>query len=182
MNWVVILALGFVLLLLLWATGRNHGVPVEGAGAPSPDPAEHPIRLPPHALLGRCLSVEDAEFAASLGSPAVLRLLLRDRRQFALEWLRQTRSEAGRLLRLHVRAVRYAAGLRPGREVALLFFAGMFFAVYEMLALCVRLYGPFRTRQFVHALHGLARVLTALGARIAASAVPSAAIPETVRG
>lgn len=182
MNWIVILVIAFVLLLLLWAAGRKSAVPAESAGGSLPDPAEHLVRLPPHALLDRCLSVEDAEFAASLGSPAVLRLLLRERRRFALEWLRQTRSEAGRLLRLHVRAVRYAAGLRPAREATLLFQAGMFAVIYEVLVLTVSLYGPFRTRRFVRAVHGLAGVLIVLGGRIATATVPSAGIPEAARG
>lgn len=182
MNWVVFVAVAFALLLLLWAAGRKRSAPPGHSGGAAPDPAEYLVRLPPHALLNRCLSVEDAEFAASLGSPAVLRLLLRERRRFALEWLRQTRSEAARLLRLHVRTVRHAPDLRPVREASLLFQAGLFLAVYEMLVLTVWLYGPFRTRRFVHAVHGLAGVLTVLGTRIAAGAIPGAGIPEAARG
>lgn len=182
MNWVLVLAIGFVLLLLLWAAGRTRSVPFEGSAGKALDPAEHLIRLPPHALLGRCFSVEDVEFAASLRSPVLLRVLLRERRRFALEWLWQTRLEAGRLFRLHVRTVRHAADLRPAREVALLFQAALFLIVYQMLVLTVRLYGPFRTRRFVRAVHGLAGLLTVLGGRIAAAAAPRGGIAETARG
>lgn len=182
MNWVVFLGIGFILLLLLWTAGRERGVPAERAGDAFPDAAEPPVRLPPHALLSRCLSVEDAEFAASLRSPALLRLLLRERRRFALEWLLQTRMEAGRLFRLHVRTARHAAGLRPAREATLLVQAGMFLVIYALLVLTVRLYGPFRTRGFVQAVYGLAGLLMGLGARIAAAAVPGGSIPEAARG
>lgn len=179
MNWGVILAIGFLLLLLLWAAGRGGSLASNRSN--SSRPAAHLVQLPPYALLGRCLSVEDVQFAASLGSPAVERLLLQERRRFALEWLWQTRKEASRLFRLHTKSVRHATDLRPAREVALLFQAGLFLVVYATLVLAVRLHGPFRTRRFVQALHGLAGLLAELGSRIAAAA-PAAGIPEAARG
>ena len=182
MNWIVILAIGLILLVLLGTAGRKRGVAAGSAGGAFPGAAEPLVRLPAHALLSRCLSVEDAEFAASLGSPALLRLLLRERRRLALEWLSQTRMEAGRLFRLHVRTVRHAADLRPARELTLLVQAGTFLGVYALLVLAVRLYGPFRTRGFLQAVHGLAGLLMGLGARIAAAAATGAGIPEAARG
>jgi hypothetical protein len=115
------------------------------------------------------LSIEDVEFAAQLGSPRILHLLLRERRRLALKWLRQTRREAGRLLRQHVRAARHAADLRPAAEVRLWFHAGLFLIVYEVLLTAVRLYGPFRTRAFVRSVFAMAGVLADLGDRIASA-------------
>ena len=159
---MILIGLLMALLLLFWAAGRGRA----DFGADRAE-EESPVRLPPKALLGRCLSIEDVEYAAQLGSPRILRLLLRERRRLALKWLRQTRQEAGRLLRQHVRAARHAADLRPAAEVRLWFHAGLFLIVYEVLMTAVRLYGPFRTRAFVRSVFAMAGVLVNLGDRIA---------------
>jgi hypothetical protein len=172
-NLVFFLAIPAALLLLLVLAGlRSTG---EGAGGSTalPGDAEYLVRLPERGLLDRCLSPEDVEFVAVLNSPPLLRLLLHERRRLALAWLHQTRREAARLYRLHVRSVRHAAGLRPAAEVRLVFAVGLFTVVYALMVGTVWLYGPFRTRAFLHSLKVLAGVLLNLGGRIADTISPN---------
>lgn len=170
MNLLLILGIGIALLFLLWAAGRNRSAAGADRASRPADPGEYIVRLPPRALLARCLAVEDLEFAVQTASIAVVRLLLRERRRLALAWLRQTRQEAGRLFRLHVRMARHAPDLRPAAEGKLLLQFGLFLVVYQILVGFVALYGPLRTRRFVESVHALADLLSRLGSRIAESA------------
>src|SRR5579864_5270397 len=102
MNIIFIVAIGVVLLVLLRAAGRDRNAQSVGPGGKSLESSEYVVRLPPRELLKRCLSVEDVDFVTGLRSREVLNLLLTERRRLALEWLRHTRREAGRLFRLHV--------------------------------------------------------------------------------
>jgi hypothetical protein len=175
MSSVAIIAFGAALLLLMWLAGRGRS---EAASSASGDlSSEYVVRLPPRGLLGRCLAIEDVEYAEGLRSREVLRLLLRERRRLALGWLRQTRREASRLFRLHIRLARHAPDLRPAAELKLIFQLGVFFLLYQVLAGVVSLYGPFRARSFVNSVHSLADVLARLGGRIAENIVPGAALP-----
>jgi hypothetical protein len=164
------IAIPVVLLLLLALLGRRNNV---STGLPAE--SEYLVRLPDRALLDRCLSAEDLEFVAILHSPRLLRLLVDERRRLALAWLRQTRREAGRLYRLHVRSARHAAGLRPAAEAGLLSAVCLFALVYALMVGTVWMYGPFRTRRFLHSLQVLAGVLSGLGGRIADSIGPELA-------
>lgn len=172
MNLGIILGIAAALLVLLWLTGRRRLPELPGLEGNAPGDSEYLVRLPPPGLLGRCLSAEDVAFAASLESPPVLRLLLRERRRLALLWLRMTKQEARRLFGLHVRAVRHATDLRPAREAYLLIQFGLFLMVYEIIVGLVAMYGPFRTQALVRSIQRLAGVLSGLGSRIAAAAGP----------
>jgi len=171
-NLVFFLAIPAALLLMLVLAGlRSTG---EGAGSTAlPGDAEYLVRLPERGLLDRCLAPEDVEFVAFLNSPPLLRLLLHERRRLALAWLHQTRREAARLYRLHIRSVRHAAGLRPAAEARLISAVGLFTIIYVLIVGTVWLYGPFRTRAFLHSLKVLAGVLLNLGGRIADSISPN---------
>src|SRR5579864_3725677 len=122
-----IIAIALALLYFLWVVWRRETRNVTGDLT---DPSEYLVRLPKRALLDRCLSPEDVEFAAMLRSPALLRLLVHERRRLALAWLRQMRREAVRLFRLHVRTVRHASGLRPEAEAKLFAAVGLFLLVH----------------------------------------------------
>jgi hypothetical protein len=174
MNFALIIAVSLLaLVFFLWLALRrsasesalHHDHPVNSS--------DHLVRLPPRALLDRFLSPEDVEYAATLNSPAVLRLVVGERRRLAAAWLRQTRREAGRLFRLHIRMVRQAEGLRPAAEVKLVFAAGSFLVVYAVMMTAVGLYGPFQTRRGLESLQSLANVLSNLGGRIADSISPA---------
>ena len=171
MNPVSIVGLGTALLFLVWLAGRRRSE--AAALAPEDASFEYLVRLPPRGLLGRCLAVEDVEYAAALGSTGVLHLLLRERRRLALGWLRQTRREAVRLFRLHIRMARHLPDLRPAAELKLLVQLGAFLVLYQLLAGTVRLYGPFRARTFVDSVQALADLLARLGGRIADTVVPA---------
>ncbi|PWU04419.1 MAG: hypothetical protein C5B51_16885 [Terriglobia bacterium] len=113
------------------------------------------------------------DFAVMLRSRMLLRLLLQERRRLALAWLRETRREAARLYRLHVRLVRHAAELRPLDETKLIAAVGLFLMLHALMMGTVSLYGPFRTRRFLTSLRLLAGVLSRLGGRIADSIGPA---------
>lgn len=152
-----------LMLLVLRGGSQEEAGPASGASGC----LECPVRLPDRALLDRCLSSEDLLFISSFHSRFLLRLFVRERRRLAVAWLRQTRREAQRLLRLHVRSVRYAADLRPGAEVKLFLAGGLFLVVYGTMMGIVTCYGPLRTRRFLGTVQGLAGVLSQLGEHIA---------------
>ena len=164
----IFITIALVLLILLWARGRRRSSAFVRSRF-APEAAEYLVQLPPRDLLERCFSEDDVRFVAGLGAPEVLRLLLRERRRLALEWLRLTGREARRLLGLHVRTVRFAADLRPATEFQLLARAGAFLFTYELLMILVRWYGPLRAQAYVRSIQGLGSVLAALGSGIARS-------------
>ena len=139
------------------ATGRSSGAAVE---------SQNP-RPPSRAILDRCLSLEDIRFVTNIRSPELLQLLLSERRRLALRWLKQTRTEAGRLFRSHLRAARHAHNLRPATEFRLLFDFMSLVLIYQLLAILVRFYGPIRTAGFIRLAHSLSHVLANLGGQIA---------------
>jgi hypothetical protein len=130
-------------------------------------------RLPRRSLLDQCLSPEDLDFVKIRKSPAVLALFLHERRRIAVSWLRQTRREAQRLVRLHVHAVRYAADLRPAAEAKLFLAVGLFMLVYAAMLTAVWWYGPLRTRRSLASIRSLASVLAQLADRIVAGIAPA---------
>jgi hypothetical protein len=132
------------------------------------------VSLPKRSLLHRCLSAEDLEFVRLRKSPPLLRLFLHERRRLAMAWLRQTRREARRLVRLHLSSVRFAADLRPAAEAKLFFAVGLFWLVYAALLVAVWWYGSLRTRRSVQSIRALAGILTGLADRIVAGIVPDA--------
>jgi len=159
-------------LLILLLMMRNRGTAVGTSGASgAPLEVEDLPRPPSRAILGRCLSLEDIRFAATVRSPEVLRLLLCERRRLALRWLRLTRTESGRLLRSHLRAARHAQNLQPAQEFRLLFDYTSLVLIYHFLAILVRFYGPIRTVGFLRLAHSLSHVLANLGGHIADTVV-----------
>jgi hypothetical protein len=166
---VLLIVIPVALLLLLIAARRRS----PDSGRPYPDGSEYWVRLPKRALLDRCLSADDLEFVLGLRSRLVLHLLLAERRRLAREWLRQTRREALRLFRLHVRTARHASGLQPFAELKLFVSMTLFLLVYGAMAAVVSFYGPFQTRNLMGSLHVLANVLSNCGGRIAASISPA---------
>ena len=179
-GFIILSVVALVILVLLWAGERGNDV--FGFRPRESDNAEYLVRLPRPALLRRFLSVEDVAFAARLQSPMVLRLLLGERRRLALEWLRITRREAGRLYRRHVRAARHATDLRPGVEAQLLAQICVFWILYELMCVLVRCYGPFRTQVFLRSMQALGRFLSGLSGHIADTAAPElASTPRPIR-
>jgi len=173
MNLVFVVAISLALLFFLWLVSRRGSLDAAGHNGHIIDPSAYLVRLPPRDLLHRFLSPEDIEYAAALNSPALLRRVVQERRKLAAAWLRQTKREAARLFRLHIRSARHAEELRPSAEVKLMFAAGSFLVVYAMMMAAVGLYGPFRTRRFLETIETLADVLSNLGGRIAESIGPS---------
>jgi hypothetical protein len=157
------------LLVLVLSRSRHQEA---GGSNETANRPESPIRLPDRTLLDQCLSVEDLAFVSSFQSRPLLRLFVHERRRLAVAWLRQTRREAQRLLRLHLSSVRYAADLRPGAEAKLFLAAGLFLLVYGLMLGIVIWYGPLRTRRFLESLQSLAGVLSQLGERIATAIAP----------
>ena len=161
----VILAIAIVLLALIARALAGSGNSTQVLSESGAD--EFLVRLPPTALLARCISVDDLIYISSLRSPALSHLLFRERRRLALKWLRQTRREAGRLYRLHLRTSAQAADLRPVAELGLLFHFALFLFVYQILVSVVWFYGPVRTQAFVRSIGTLADILAGHVERIA---------------
>jgi hypothetical protein len=143
--------------------------------------SEYMVRLPRRALLDQCLSAGDLDYVSLRNSPPLLRLFLHERRRLAVAWLRQTRREAHRLLRLHVSSVRFAADLRPAAELKLLLAVGLFALVYAAMLAAVWWYGPLNTRRSLQSIHALSGILARLVDRIVAGIVP-ATLPATAAG
>ena len=165
---LICIALFWLFCLMLRRSGSTVGRASPLVGS------ESEVRLPPRYLLDQCLSAEDLEFVCRRKSSALRGLFLRERRRLAASWLRETRREAHRLLRLHLNSVRYAADLRPAAESRLFVAVAMFFLVYSALMTVVWFYGPLQTRHFLQSTQALARILTRLADSIAAAIAPGA--------
>jgi hypothetical protein len=136
---------------------------------------EDELRKPPsRALMQRVLAREDLEYARQLGSPRLLRLLLRERRRLALGWIDGSRREAVRIFRDHFRMSRHYSSLRPQAELALTANFMMFLMVCDVLRLLVWALGPFRTRHVFACVRSLSEVLAGLGEAMAGRAAASA--------
>lgn len=135
--------------------------------------SEYMVRLPRRILLDQCLSADDLDYVRLRNSPALLRLFLHERRRLAAAWLRQTRREAQRLLRLHVSSARFAADLRPAAELKLLFAVGLFALVYAAMLAAVWWYGPLNTRRSLQSIQALSGILARLVDRIVAGIIPA---------
>ena len=179
-NVTFMIGIALAFLLLLWIAARRGSAEEHHLEDNADGGTPNEVRLPSRALLDQCLSNEDLELVAGVRSRAVLDLFLRERRRIALAWLRETRREAHRLLSLHFRMARHAAGLRPAMEMRVLFAAAAFVVVHAMLFGAVAMYGPFQARGFLRSLRAMAHVLSNLGGRIAESVGPTLAA-ETAR-
>lgn len=169
-----IIAIGVVLLALI-ALVRARSAEKERPASPGAGSQEFVVRLPQTNLLARCISLEDVAYVSGLRAPSLSHLLFRERRRLALLWLRQTRREAGRLYRLHLRTSGQAVDLQPVAELQLLFHFASFLIVYQILISVVWLYGPVRARAFVRSVRALADILASHVDRIAGAITSSQA-------
>jgi len=182
MNLVIVTAIPVALLFLLLVAARRDVRQSPRVGAGLPRESDYFVRLPETRLLEQCFSPEDVEFAAGAKIPALLRLLVHERRRLALAWLRETRREATRLYSLHVRSVRHAADLQPTVEIKLLSAVALFLIIYGVMLATVWFYGPLRTRRFLHSAHVMADLLSQLSGRIAAGAIAPVPVPQMAGG
>ena len=141
------LAFGLVclFLLLLWAqrsaetaAGRRETFePNEVLGA-------FQLELPVRAFYERIFATEDWNFVSQQALPRVQRQFLADRKAVALAWLRRTRENAGRVMHLHLLAVRGNTSLKPLVEFRLAIHYLVFLLVYDVLRCLIWLRGPFK--------------------------------------
>jgi hypothetical protein len=171
---IALLCVALVWLLILL---RRRSLEDPGRAADISHGPELVIRLPKRSLLNQCLSPEDLDFVKLRKSPALLELFLHERRRLAVGWLRQTRREAQRLVRLHVHSVRYAADLRPAAEARLFLSVVLFMLLYAAMLTGVLWYGPLRTRRSFQSMRALAGLLAQLAERIVAGIIPGALPP-----
>jgi hypothetical protein len=174
MNPVFLVILCVALVWVLFLMLRRGAQQEAGRAGGIAQGSEYVVRLPRRSLLHECLAVEDLEFIRARKSPPLLRLFLRERRRLAEAWLRETRREAHRLVRLHVNSVRYAADLRPAAEVRLFFAVVLFLLVYVTMLSLVWWFGRWRTRRLLDSIQALAGILARLVDRIVAAVVPGA--------
>jgi len=156
----------FIALLLLWAlrarkfAGRGEvdsgALLMEGLLRPSPGLAE------------RIFDDQDWRFVSSQTGPDIQKTFLRERRNIALSWLRQTRSQAGQLMRFHRSAVRHHVELKTSLEMKLAANYLAFLMLCGILQALIRMRGPFRAQKMAgHAL-GVANRLWAISEQLLA--------------
>ncbi|HEX2713078.1 MAG TPA: hypothetical protein VHM88_12845 [Candidatus Acidoferrales bacterium] len=143
-------ALLFLAALFVWALREKASATARRASSGAPEAlAGFELDLPPRALVERIFATQDWEFISRQSSPQIQRAFLEERRGIALSWLRQTRSQAARLLDFHLRIVRRSVNLRPEAEIGLAFRYALFLLESEVLGLLIWLGGPFRSRRTV---------------------------------
>ncbi len=141
----------FIVLLLLWALrARSAG---ERRGADSELLLIEGVRRPPRELVDRIFAARDWEFVSKEAGADTRKVFLRERKRIALSWLRQTRTQAGQLMRFHRRAVRRNVGLKTILEVKLAASYLAFLLLWGVLQVLIRFGGPFRAQKMAgHAL------------------------------
>lgn len=134
----------FLIVLLLWSR-RSPGVVAARRELPDVEQALEAaqVELPPRALVVRIFSAQDWGFVSSQAPPPVRRTFLRERRDLALSWLHQTRTQIRQLMKLHVRAARGSARLSPASEVRLASQYVLFLLTCDLLRYLIWLRGPF---------------------------------------
>jgi hypothetical protein len=121
---VIFLAIGFLLIALLALLLRRS----KSASGDDYRPSESASSLPcqqfeerSRELVDRIFGPEDWDFALRCASKDVRRLFLIERKQIALCWLSQIRSQAKAALHFHVARARESETLEPMLELRLAF-------------------------------------------------------------
>lgn len=110
------------------------------------------VCFPDSAVMHRIVAREDLVYIAGLHSPRLYRLLIRERRRLALNWLHASRDAAYQLLQRHARAVRRPNGIHIITEARVACFLALAMLVSITLAGLVRSGGAFRARTLFHRL------------------------------
>ncbi|MBV8733120.1 MAG: hypothetical protein JO336_25200 [Acidobacteriia bacterium] len=175
---VLCVSLAWLLYLMLRRAAQDDWSRISDEREGSP----YAVCFPRRSLLNQCLSAEDLDFVQRRNSRGLVRLFLCERRRLAIAWLRQTRKEAHRLVRLHLHSVRYAEDVRLAAEARLLLALVLFHLVYVALLSLFWWYGPWQTQRLRRPLRELCGALAQLADRIVAVAGPALPRLETAAG
>ncbi len=144
------LGLAFLGLLILWLQ-RARESPVSQSKLSETAETLKAIQLEPlpRESLEKIFALQDWEFVLEQAPLHIQRAFRHRRTTVALEWLRQTRARARRLMELHRRAVRGNVHLSPATEIHLTFSYIVFLLLCSMMHLLIWSGGPFWLRRTV---------------------------------
>jgi hypothetical protein len=124
------------------------------------------LELPSHALGERIFASQDWDFISANASREIQRTFLHERKSLAMSWLRQTRTNVGRVMEFHRKAVRGCVRLNPSLELRLALNYIVFLLTYEVLCALILLRGPFWVRELVRYTNGIADQMSYLSGHI----------------
>jgi hypothetical protein len=153
----VLIGIAFIALLLLWALRIRSSS--DRGGADSRILSIESLPRPPRELVDLIFAERDWDFVSNEAGSDVQKAFLWERRSVALSWLRQTRSQAGRLMRFHRRAVRRNVGLKAGVEMRLAANYLTLLLLCGILQALIRVRDPFRARRMAGYAVGVASEL-----------------------
>src|ERR1051326_2466099 len=135
--------LGLLGLLARWvhASGKSIQQTVTPSQVQDVLTAVH-IEMPASEFAQRIFAREDLQLVKQYPS-AIQKQLLDGRKKVALEWLAQSRAGLRQLMRVHRKAARSRADVRPETEVRLALSYLSFIAASEAVELTIRAFGPF---------------------------------------
>jgi hypothetical protein len=100
----------------------------------------------PQEFVSKIFSETDRTFVSSTGSPELQRLLMSERKQVALAWVRQTSSFVGLVMREHVTSVRSSQDLQVATEAGIVARYAQLMLICGLLSVVIRIAGPFWLR------------------------------------
>ena len=171
-GFILYLALGVGLLVVLWALARRKGAPVEGCGRQFVE-ARQALRtlqlgLLPENLIERIFDQEDYRYVTATSAGEIGELFLQERSRISLMWVRRVRSEIRNLMHFHLAYSRLHAKLSLLTEIRLALDFAVLLLACRALRILLYMRGPYGARSMV-------RVLTATAARVCAASEKSLA-------
>jgi hypothetical protein len=100
----------------------------------------------PQEFVSKIFSETDRTFISSTGSPELKRLLMSERKQVALAWVRQTSAFIGLVMREHVASVRSSQDLQVATEASIVVRYAQLMLTCGLLTTVIRVTGPFWLR------------------------------------
>jgi hypothetical protein len=171
-GFILYLALGVGLLVVLWALARRKSAPVEGCGRQFVE-ARQALRtlqlgLLPENLIERIFDQEDYRYVTATSAGEIGELFLQERSRISLMWVRRVRSEIRNLMHFHLAYSRLHAKLSLLTEIRLAVDFALMLMACRALRILLYLRGPYGARSVV-------RVLTGTAGRVCAASEKSLA-------
>jgi hypothetical protein len=139
-------AAGGGLLILLLLLGIRQGKHSSGLDYQPNTPINATIEESgpcPQEFVFRIFSETDRTFVSRTGSPGLNRLLMSERKQVALAWVRQTSAFIGMAMREHVASVRSSQDLQVATEASIVARYAQLMLTCGLLTIVIQVAGPF---------------------------------------
>jgi hypothetical protein len=134
------------LLILLLILGIRQGKNSSGLDYQTNTPISASIEEfgpCPQEFISKIFSETDRTFISKTGSPGLKRLLMSERKQVALAWVRQTSAFIGMVMREHVASVRSSQDLQVATEASIVARYAQLMLTCGLLTIVIRVAGPF---------------------------------------